>query len=198
MIKTAFCLLIGQNGPTAYSNWCFHAITNTEVKFIDNFLVLICNIWDGWQQKTRIQVSFCAILYFWNWHQLSWSQSHYLRHFLLLKLALISNIRQFRDCLFSSTQKYFGLITQKMYRSYGTFTFGLIWTCRCSWTLLCRKPNILANKLNWSHTWTPDRQTFIWLSGISSHSYGARIQQLRHRHWRRSSVPLQITLFEKV
>ena len=125
MIKTAFCLLIGQNGPTAYSNWCFHAITNTEVKFIDNFLVLICNIWDGWQQKTRIQVSFCAILYFWNWHQLSWSQSHYLRHFLLLKLALISNIRQFRDCLFSSNTKNV--------RSYGTFTFGLIWTCCCYW-----------------------------------------------------------------
>ena len=33
MIKTAFCLLIGQNG-----------LPTQRVKFIDNFLVLICNM----------------------------------------------------------------------------------------------------------------------------------------------------------
>ena len=42
MIKTAFCLLIGQNGPSATD--VFMPLPTQRVKFIDNFLVLICNM----------------------------------------------------------------------------------------------------------------------------------------------------------
>ena len=45
MIKTAFCLLIGQNGPTATD--VFMPLPTQRVKFVDNFLVLICNMNNG-------------------------------------------------------------------------------------------------------------------------------------------------------
>jgi hypothetical protein len=45
MIKTAICLLIGQNGSTATD--VFMPLPTQRMKFIDNFLVLICNMNHG-------------------------------------------------------------------------------------------------------------------------------------------------------